>query len=139
MLITEFESYVKSSNLFTPIDEWVTQYRFNESYFNDKKVLVIREQPSGVNSSNSVVNSYDIYLMGRENTIADTQDLEIKIHALRDFFQSYKSGGLPHATFNCIINVNVLTEPYLFGETETNRILFKISVSATNSATQIRG
>ena len=139
MLITEFKDYVLSSNLFTPAIDWPIQYRFDETKFTDKTVLVIREQPSGVNFSNSVVNSYDIYLMGRENTIADTQDLEIKIHALRDFFQSYKSGGLPHTTFNCIINVNVLMEPYLFGETETNRILFKISVSATNSATQIRG
>lgn len=139
MLATEFDQYVQSSGLFTPTSEWVTQYRFNENYFSDKKVLVIREQPSGVNSSNSLINSYDIYLMGRENTIADTQALEVKIHALRDFFHSYKTGSLPHSTFNCIINVNVLTEPYLFGETDANRILFKISVSVTNSAKQIRG
>ena len=139
MLVTEFKDYVLSSNLFTPANDWPVQYRFDENKFADKTVLVIREQPSGVNSSNSIINAYDIYLMGRENTIADTQALEVKAHALRDFFHSYKSGGLPHATFNCIINVNVLTEPYLFGETDTNRILFKISVSVTNSAKLIRG
>lgn len=139
MLVTEFKNYVLSSNLFTPANDWPVQYRFDENKFNDKTVLVIREQPSAANFSNSKVQSYDIYLMGRENTIADTQDLEVKAHALRDFFHSYKAGGLPHSTFNCIINVNVLTEPYLFGETDTNRILFKISVSVTNSAKLIRG
>ena len=139
MIISEFKDYVLTSGLFTPAIDWPVQYRFDENKFNDKTVLVIREQPSGVNSSNRIINSYDIYLMGRENAIGDTPALESKIHALRDFFHSYKAGSLPHATFNCIINVNVLTEPYLFGETETNRILFKLSVSATNSSTQIRG
>ena len=139
MLVTEFKDYVLSSNLFTPATDWPVQYRFDETKFTDKTVLVIREQPSAANFSNTKVKSYDIYLMGRENKISDTPALEVKINELRDFFHSYKAGDLPHTQFNCIINVNVLTEPYLFGETDTNRILFKISVSVTNSAKLIRG
>jgi hypothetical protein len=140
ILTSTVKDYILASGLFTPAADWPVQYRFDENKYSNKNVLIIRSMPSAPNNSgNTESTSYDIYLMGRPNLLSDEPALESKLWQLRDYFQSYNALGLPHTKIDCIINVKVLTEPFLFGETDTNRILFKMSMNIQSSSQQIRG
>lgn len=135
MTNSEMKDYILSSGIFS---SWAIQYRFDETKFSDSFVLVIREQPSSP-GLNIINKGYDIYFMGRENKPSDRTTLESISWQLRQFIHGYLTDELQYPEFNCIINTEITSEPRLFGETDTNRILYQMSVNILTGTVNTRG